>query len=78
MINGHPLATTVAVLWHVQWFEVLSKAEVVPKLILRKEVATMPVGDGVSPNPGFACPFEASFDVRLALSHLINVVLFAA
>jgi len=38
----------------------------------------MPVGDGVSPDPGFACPFEASFDGRLTLSHLIDVVLFAS
>jgi len=78
VINSHPLATTVTVLWHVKWFEVLSKAKVVPKVVLRKKVATMPVGDGVSPDPGFACPFEALFDGRLTLSHLIDVVLFAS
>ena len=36
----------------------------------------MPAGDGISPNPSFACPFEASFDGRLALSRLVDVVLF--
>ena len=47
------------------------------KLVLRQEVATVPVGDGVGPNPGLACPFEASFDCRLALSNLIDAVLLS-
>ena len=36
----------------------------------------IPAGDGSSPNPGFICPFEALFDGRIALSYLVNVVLF--
>ena len=38
----------------------------------------MPVGGGISPKLSFVCHFEAAFDSRLTMSHLINVVLFAA
>jgi len=69
VVNGHLRATTIAVMWHVKWFEVLLEVEVVLNLILRKKVATQPVGDGIVPNPGLACPVEVSLSCRLTLSN---------